>query len=375
MTTFTVTASRLTFDSNEDPTSVSPVTVEVVVPDGGSGISYVINSTTPGELPDVTFSGDFLNIRIDGALVEFADFDAAFGFVDWLDGSTPRRSMVLELAQPDGSAAVLVALGGDALPVFTSLAEALAFNGSVTGIGAIGGGPYRPGNVFSLFGVPGVVSGQDDTIIGSAGSDSFDGGIGHDTISGLGGNDTLLGSTGNDILSGGGGRDLLNGGGQNDTLSGGAGRDRLLGGKGNDDLSGDNGNDLLRGQAGSDTLSGGNGKDRLQGGAGRDVLDGGNHSDILEGEGGNDTLTGGGGADEFRFGTNGGTDRVLDFTDNVDTLAFDDALWGGGLTETEVLDQFARDRGGNVVFDFADGTRVVVEGVTVADLADDLNIF
>jgi Ca2+-binding RTX toxin-like protein len=375
MTTFTVTASRLSFDANGDPSSVAPVTLEFVVPDGGSGLSYVIDSVTPGELPLVTFTASFQNVRIDGDLVDPFAFDAGFGFITWVDNGTPRRSLVLEMADTATDTSVLLALGGDALPEFASLAEAQAFSGSVTGIGPIGGGPYRPGNTFSLFGVPGVVSSQDDTIIGASGDDSFDGGIGADTISGLGGNDTLLGGTGEDVLAGGGGRDLLNGGGQNDMLSGGAARDRLLGGKGNDDLSGDAGNDLLRGQVGSDMLSGGNGKDRLQGGAGRDVLDGGNQTDILEGQGGNDTLTGGGGADTFRFGPGGGTDRVLDFADDVDTLAFDAALWGGGLSAAEVLDQFARDRGGNVVFDFADGTRVVVENASVADLADDLSLF
>lgn len=110
-------------------------------------------------------------------------------------------------------------------------------------------------------------------------------------------------------------------------------------------LTGNSGDNRLYGNGGSDTLAGGLGGDRLFGGAGGDVLAGGQ---------GDDLLRGGGGADRFDFGPGQGLDRVADFgLADQDRLRLDDALWAGqGLTAAEVVSQFARLAGGNVVFDF-----------------------
>jgi Ca2+-binding RTX toxin-like protein len=344
MTTYTVDAFRLIDGETANPV-VMPVTVEIVMTDGAA-LSYVVTDPNGEFLPQVEFNDAAGILRIDGVVQ--TGFDTYFGYVTWTEAGAPRSAQVLELMDEASGSSVIFALGGDPLPQITSAADVLAFDGSITGMGAILSGPYAPGQPISPAWVPGVRISENDLFTGFSGEDAFDGGIGRDVLYGLGGSDSL---------------------------SGGAGRDKLLGGTGQDSLSGDAGDDLLRGMSGNDGLDGGAGRDRLFGGAGRDALDGGNQDDILDGEGGNDLLTGGRGADEFRFGPGGGTDRVLDFADDVDRLAFDDALWGGGLSAAEVLDQFARDRGGNVVFDFADGTRVVVENASVADLADDLSLF
>jgi len=68
-----------------------------------------------------------------------------------------------------------------------------------------------------------------DTIFGAAGNDKLNGSDGDDRLGGGGGNDTLFGEQGSDFLSGGNGNDLLigygNTSGEQDILVGGAGSD------------------------------------------------------------------------------------------------------------------------------------------------------
>lgn len=82
--------------------------------------------------------------------------------------------------------------------------------------------------------------------------------------------------------------------------------------------------DTINGRDGNDHMYGLGGNDILSGGAGNDMLDGGAGDDVLKGGLGNDRLIGGAGADQFRFASNGGTDTVVDYTDNSDKIAFFD---------------------------------------------------
>jgi serralysin len=133
------------------------------------------------------------------------------------------------------------------------------------------------------------------------------------------------------------------------------------------------GSDCGRGFAGEDAIRGGAGADRLFGGTGADQLKGGLGADDLDGGAGADALWGGGGADRFVF--RGGQDRIVDFADDKDRLLLDDALWGGtGKTLKEVLD-LARVSQGDVVFTFAGGHSLRVEGMdSLRDLRDDLAV-
>jgi serralysin len=238
-------------------------------------------------------------------------------------------------------------------------------------------------NVFGLTGNLGIAigtvienlrsGGGDDRVTGNgaanrietgAGADSVDGGSGNDTLFGGNGHDVLRGSAGLDRAEGGEGNDTLLGGDGNDTLLGQAGADRIEGGAGADRIEGGGGGDSLFGLDGHDTIFGGAGDDRLEGNAGNDRLSGG---------GGSDRLVGGDGADTFVF--DGGVDRIRDFQHGRDALAFDDALWGGGAISDSRLLGFAEVKGGDTVFDFGTGRKLVIENFTdIAALADDIAI-
>lgn len=140
--------------------------------------------------------------------------------------------------------------------------------------------------------------------------------------------------------------------------------DKIIGTSGNDVFDGGKGKDLIIGGKGNDQLSGGKGKDTLKGGAGRDLLDGGE---------GNDRLIGGSKADSFVFKAGSGFDRVLDFQDDIDSLQLNSDLWTGDLTAQQVVDQFASNVAGDVIFSFGTGS-FVINNMVKADLVDDILI-
>ncbi len=199
---------------------------------------------------------------------------------------------------------------------------------------------------------------DDDTALGSAGSDVFFGYLGRDTIRGAGGDDLIDGEQGNDALFGGDGDDEIYGGSGSDAISGDNGDDAIEGGTGDDIIDGGSGADtafyagafsdftittvngvttvtssatgsdtlrnvewlqfadrlvqlsdaapaivgtaadeILRGTASAETLYGLGGNDALYGEAGDDRLEGGDGDDRLEGAAGDDILDGGAGYD------------------------------------------------------------------------------
>ncbi len=186
-------------------------------------------------------------------------------------------------------------------------------------------------------------------------------------VGGLIGNMSIaFGTIIEDFLSGSG-DDIIAGNTANNRLKGGAGRDEIRGLQGKDKLFGQNGNDQLFGGAKKDKLFGGKGNDQLKGGNGRDTLAGGR---------GDDVQTGGAGKDKFVFKSSViGADTITDFTNDVDTLVLDDALWGGGLSAAQVVSNFATVVGGDVVLDFGGGNTITLTGFgNSADLVDDISI-
>jgi Ca2+-binding RTX toxin-like protein len=183
-------------------------------------------------------------------------------------------------------------------------------------------------------------------INGTDGKDRIEGGARAEVIFGKSGNDILMGNSGNDTLVSGSGADRLIGGTGDDTASfhdakagvtadlSNSGRQtgdaagnlyfsiqNLLGSRFNDTLNGNDGMNRLEGGDGNDGVFGKGGMDTLIGGGGDDHLNGGERHDDLIGGAGADTLVGGGDRDTFFFlAPNHGTDRVMDFQSDFDSI-------------------------------------------------------
>ncbi|WP_377512270.1 calcium-binding protein [Octadecabacter sp. R77987] len=230
--------------------------------------------------------------------------------------------------------------------------------------------------------------GGTDTVYGGNGVDTIRGEGDADIIAGNGGNDDISAGTGNDSVTGDGGADTIRGQGNDDTLSGGAGADTIYGGSGadeifggnaNDNLLGQGNNDTIHGDGGDDTLSGASGADHLFGGDGADDLKGGAGVDRLDGGAGDDVMSGGTQADVFVFGAGYDADRINGFEQGSDTIEISSALYGGGLTEQQILDTYGTLNGTSTLYTLDFGTGDVLEiqnggGINEATLAADLMI-
>lgn len=176
-------------------------------------------------------------------------------------------------------------------------------------------------------------------------------------------------------LFAGDGNDTISGNELDNWIYGGRGRDLLFGGAGNDRLFGEAGNNVMSGGLGNDTLTGSNGHDLLAGDAGNDVLFGGIGADTLAGGTWNDTMDGGNGEDRFIFWTYSGHDSIVNWVDNQDTMQLDDAIWVGGQTLQQVLDNYARVVGDATVIKFGNIASITLQGYTnIAGLLDDITI-
>ncbi len=228
---------------------------------------------------------------------------------------------------------------------------------------------------------------------GGAKSDRIEGRGGGDEISTLGGNDRIEANYGANTYDGGAGFDILSYADSdgntkvdlsNGTAGGGhaagdkiTGIEHLYGSSFNDKFYGDNARNIFKGYDGNDSLYGRNGDDALYGGANNDKLFGGFGSDIVEGGGGddrlfggrgNDFMRGGSGEDVFHYDRGDDIDRIRDFQDNVDTIELD------GFPGNYKPFQNAQQVGNNVVFDFGNGDRLIVENIQAQQLFNDLVI-
>lgn len=407
MTTYTISGFALytnTFNDDFVASDYTDITLEFVVPDHVTGLSYTLNPPEPGNpigeaLIDV--SEDY-HIRIGGTALSGNHVPVGTIFADavWQSGGLGGTTTVMDFLFFNQSipgvgfvdVEYVFVLAGTPLPVITTAQQYEAYLNS--GINAFpSSGAFAPGQPIA-FTTLGATVDEDDVIVGNTANNTFDGGAGDDDISGGFGLDTLRGGIGNDLLNGGQSADVLDGGAGRDTASyedarsgvradlvkvssntgdaagdtytgienlRGSGNDdqlignggkNLLDGRGGDDLLvGRKGNDTLKGQAGNDTLRGDLGNDKLLGGKGRDRLEGGDGNDLLRGQGGRDT-----------FVFDGGADRVADFAN--DRLRFDADLWGGGKkTKAEIMN-YADVIAGDAVFDFGGGNTLTVTGQT-----------
>jgi Ca2+-binding RTX toxin-like protein len=202
---------------------------------------------------------------------------------------------------------------------------------------------------------------------GHGGADTIKGG---ELAWGGAGNDRIIspwrafGEDGNDTISGAA---YAHGGDGIDRISGSSRADTLFGDVGNDDITGGNGNDAIDGGVGNDT--------RLAGEGGNDMICGGDGHDVIDGGAGNDTLNGGYGNDTFSFKPGSGSDAILDFTDDVDTLRIDSAF---GLSTVAQILAMASAAGNDARIVLPGGATIILTGYlahnAIADLADDILI-
>jgi len=206
-----------------------------------------------------------------------------------------------------------------------------------------------------------------DIITGTSGANAITGGNGFDILSGFSGDDVITGDAGNDFLTGGAGADTIDGGNGSDiaryvgsdagvmidlgagTASGGHAEgdvlqniELLFGSSFDDGLTGDSGNNWLFGADGNDTLSGGAGIDKMFGGAG---------------------------ADSFVFNAGDNFVFVTDFQDDLDRI--DLSSYGYATVADALADM--NDLGANTRF-FNNGDTLYILGMSVSDIADDIDI-
>jgi len=136
----------------------------------------------------------------------------------------------------------------------------------------------------------------------------------------------------------------------------------VRGGDGDDQITMNGSDDVLSGEAGGDVLRAGAGDDRIFGGAGDDF--------IFDGAG-SDEMHGGEGVDRFVYeGADASAiDRIIDFENDVDILN----LAGAGLSgRGSALLRMSTDLDGDTTLTLDNGAQLVIEGISAADLYDDL---
>jgi len=228
---------------NEDVVEVRPTTLEILVTD--DVLNYRVVTPPSGEelLPVIELNNDAdLNIaEIDGLdLLDplNPDFETSLGFIDTPQGTLILLAFFDETTNTD----FLYRIGGDDIPLPTTIAEFEALEVSITD-GGQASGAFAPNQDIALTSFA-------NTTVSELVLD--------DLLEGTDGNDLLIGGLGDDTLIGNDGDDFLDGGAGNDTLEGGAGDDLLIGGQGNDLINpGDNNpanGDFIDGGAGNDTI-------------------------------------------------------------------------------------------------------------------------
>lgn len=139
----------------------------------------------------------------------------------------------------------------------------------------------------------------------------------------------------------------------------------VIGGGDNGVIYGSSVKDRIYGGGGNDAIGGFGGDDRLIGGSGRDLLTGGKGNDILTGDG----KAHGAFKDVFVFGDSPGKDVVTDFQVGKDMLEIARGL-NGIRSAADVID-LARQKGGDVVIDFGDGSKLTLKNVDLDQLKMD----
>ncbi|MFT7595377.1 MAG: Ca2+-binding RTX toxin-like protein [Paracoccaceae bacterium] len=357
MTTYTLNGFANYYDNTLEQdvgADFSGITLEIVVPETTNSLSYTVLPLAPGDsAPDDLYVDVDVNdytVRLNGETLNNSNqFDESIFRVNWTDGGGVAHNSIVFIAEIlDATipgfglvdANYVFAIGGVALPTFSTNAQLVNFLDNQLNSLTIPGGSYAPNVNIPLSSLGATVT-ENDIITGNGAANKFDGGLGSDKISGLGGNDVLSGGRGND------------------TLKGGNGADRMHGNTKNDRLYGDGGNDTLNGDSGNDKLYGGTGNDKLIGGAGMDVLNGGK---------GNDVLIGRSGPDVFVFQNKSGRDQILDFNATNDLEDINLKAVANITGFVDLKNNHMSQVGNDVVIDDGAGTEITLQNVALSDL-------
>ncbi len=242
----------------------------------------------------------------------------------------------------------------------------------------------------------------DDHIVVSYGSEEIHAGAGNDMVYTLGsyrgrndwlndepdGSLKIFGGAGDDYLEGALRADKIMGGLGSDTINGYDGADRIMGGQGADSLDSGAGNDRIMG-LGHDTIDGGIGDDTILAWRGASRIDAGFGDDLIDADAGRDTVTGGFGNDRIILGAGAdsfiwtnGHDHLLDFKpdegDVIDIGSVTGARSGLILFHFDSFDEVlshAEDHENGVALTLGLGSKLVIDGLSKADLAEDFILF
>lgn len=147
------------------------------------------------------------------------------------------------------------------------------------------------------------------------------------------------------------------------------------GGNGDDTLRGGFGKDVLNGNLGADRLYGGNASDQLKGGAGKDALFGGAGRDKLVGGNGADMLSGGAGGDRFVFRDGDRRDKITDFDVSQRGEKINLKKVTAITDFADLINNHATDAARGVVIDDNNQTKILLLGISVAELSMDDFVF
>ena len=211
-----------------------------------------------------------------------------------------------------------------------------------------------------------------NTIGGNTGTNVIEAGDGDNRLWGGVGDSVIIAGDGDNLVGGGDGDNKITAGDGDNTIWGntgdsvirtGNGNNDIRGGPGNNEIYTGTGNDIIRGMEGNDIIHSAGGDNRIYGGDGDNIIWAGPGDDIVTGNAGSDT---------FIFKAGDDTLTITDFTIGEDMLHLDPAIWGGDLSEEEIISEFAQIRDGDLILAFDDHT-ITLSGVDDrGGLSDDI---
>jgi Ca2+-binding RTX toxin-like protein len=208
MPTFSINGFLVTRDAFDNDIDAQPVTLNVVVPDGGTTFSYSIVETFPDDLPVVDITSSDVAVSLsgpgvpDGIDIGSDEGETSLGTVS----ATGGDFVVLAINVPrpgGGDFDAIFPIGGAVPPTPTNLAEFQLLEATFTGFGTAAGS-FAPDAVIDFGSLTNTTfDASPNVVLGTDGDNLLAGTPGDDLI--VTGNatpngDIVIGSTGNDTI-------------------------------------------------------------------------------------------------------------------------------------------------------------------------------